>query len=288
MNKLHSLKLEETKKNREKAQSIFKNLRDKICSTLEEVENQGSHKKNSFISNVWNRKGGGGGESNNLRGAVIEKSGVHLSTVFGSLPLGALDSDKSVNTDQFWATGISVIVHPKNPFAPSVHMNLRMLVTNDYWFGGGADITPMLHSKRKSSDPDTLRFHDSMRHACEKYPSVKYEKLKENCDEYFYIKHRNERRGLGGIFFDKLKSEETSQDLLFLNDVGYNFIESYKKILVSNISKDWNDDHRAEQLHYRGRYVEFNLMYDKGTIFGLKTGGNIDSILSSLPPIVSW
>ena len=288
MNKLHSLKLEETKKNREKAQSIFKNLRDKICSTLEEVENQGSHKKNSFISNVWNRKGGGGGESNNLRGAVIEKSGVHLSTVFGSLPLGALDSDKSVNTDQFWATGISVIVHPKNPFAPSVHMNLRMLVTNDYWFGGGADITPMLDSKRKSSDPDTLIFHDSMRHACEKYPSIKYEKLKENCDEYFYIKHRNERRGLGGIFFDKLKSEETSQDLLFLNDVGYNFIESYKKILVSNISKDWNDDHRAEQLHYRGRYVEFNLMYDKGTIFGLKTGGNIDSILSSLPPIVSW
>ena len=132
-------------------------------------------------------------------------------TVFGSLPLGALDSDKSVNTDKFWATGISVIVHPKNPFVPSVHMNLRMLVTNDYWFGGGADITPMLHSKRKSSDPDTLIFHDSMRHACEKYPSVEYEKLKENCDEYFYIKHRNERRGLGGIFFDKLKSEEKEE-----------------------------------------------------------------------------
>lgn len=288
MNKLHALKLEETVKNREKVQSIFKDLRDTICSTLEEVENEGSHKKNSFISNVWDRKGGGGGESNNLRGVVIEKSGVHLSTVFGSLPLGALDSDKSVNTDQFWATGISVIVHPKNPFVPSVHMNLRMLVTNDYWFGGGADITPMLHAKRKPNDPDTIIFHDSMRHACEKYPSIKYEKLKENCDEYFYIKHRNERRGLGGIFFDKLKSEDPSKDLLFLNDVGYNFIEIYKKILVSNISKEWNDDHRAEQLHYRGRYVEFNLMYDKGTIFGLKTGGNIDSILSSLPPVVSW
>jgi coproporphyrinogen III oxidase len=287
-NKTHTLLLEETKKDRKKAQSIFKSLRDKICNTIEEIENYDTDKKIQFSIDSWNRKGGGGGESKNLRGRVIEKAGVHLSTVFGELPYGALDEEKSTNTSEFWASGISVIVHPKNPFVPSVHMNLRMIVTNDFWFGGGADLTPMLHSKRNSNDTDTILFHESMRKACQEYPFAKYKEFKENCDKYFFIKHRKENRGTGGIFFDRFKSEQTSSDFLFLNDVGNNFIKTYKQIILSNMSKEWNDNHRMEQLHYRGRYVEFNLMYDKGTLFGLKTGGNIDSILSSLPPIVSW
>ena len=222
-----------------------------------------------------------------MEGEVFEKAGVHISTVYGEMPK-ELQEYKNTHTNSFWASGISVIIHPLNPHIPSVHMNLRMILTDSCWYGGGADITPMLQEKRNTEDNDTVLFHKAMKNACRDHPLVEYEKLKKYCDEYFVIKHRNETRGTGGIFFDNLQSKKNTDDLKFLSEVGNSFIESYKEIVKNNIQLAWNKKHRDEQLFYRGRYVEFNLMYDKGTIFGLKTGGNINSILSSLPPLVRW
>tara|TARA_B100001939_G_scaffold262437_1_gene229502 strand:- start:1365 stop:2237 length:873 start_codon:yes stop_codon:yes gene_type:complete len=287
--KNHKAILEETSNLRTKATDLFTKLRDQLCNTLETYETQLTSNSKKFEKDSWSRTGGGGGISSLLRGIIFEKAGVHTSTVYGDLPPGVLE--KSINSklsNQFWASGISVIIHPKNPFIPSAHMNLRMIISEDHWFGGGADLTPMLTNKRTQEDSDTKLFHKYMREACNNHLNANFDEFKKNCDEYFIIKHRNENRGTGGIFFDNYKSPNSLDDLDFLESVGNNFIKAYCEIIEMNINKEWTDSDREQQLYYRGRYVEFNLMYDKGTIFGLKTGGNINSILSSLPPIVSW
>jgi len=287
--KNHKAILEETFNLRTKATDLFTKLRDQLCNTLETYETQLTSNSKKFEKDSWSRTGGGGGISSLLRGIIFEKAGVHTSTVYGDLPPGVLE--KSINSklsNQFWASGISVIIHPKNPFIPSAHMNLRMIISEDHWFGGGADLTPMLTNKRTQEDSDTKLFHKYMREACNNHLNANFDEFKKNCDEYFIIKHRNENRGTGGIFFDNYKSPNSLDDLDFLESVGNNFIKAYCEIIEMNINKEWTDSDREQQLYYRGRYVEFNLMYDKGTIFGLKTGGNINSILSSLPPIVSW
>tara|TARA_Y100000768_G_scaffold383238_1_gene365019 strand:- start:149 stop:1021 length:873 start_codon:yes stop_codon:yes gene_type:complete len=285
--KIHENILDNTKSLREEAVIVFKTLRDNLCETLELYEKNSSNADKKFHVNEWVRNDGGGGVSSILRGSIIEKAGVHLSTVYGQLPSGALNDQKSKESD-FWASGISVIIHPQSPFIPSAHLNLRMIVTDKYWFGGGADLTPMLKIKRSEKDRDTVLFHKYLKSACENSLINKYDEFKKNCDTYFHLKHRNENRGTGGIFFDNYKSKNSSSDLSFLKQVGDNFNEVYKIIIQNNIDKTWTEKQKQEQLHFRGRYVEFNLMYDKGTLFGLKTGGNIDSILSSLPPLVSW
>lgn len=289
MQKNHRAILEETSELRTKATDLFTKLRDQLCNTLETYETQLTSNSKKFEKDSWSRKGGGGGISSLLRGIIFEKAGVHTSTVYGDLPPGVLE--KNINSklsNQFWASGISVIIHPKNPFIPSAHMNLRMIISEDHWFGGGADLTPMLTNKRTQEDSDTKLFHKYMRKACDNHLNANFDEFKKNCDEYFIIKHRNENRGTGGIFFDNYKSPNSLNDLDFLESVGNNFIKAYCEIIEMNINKEWTESDREQQLYYRGRYVEFNLMYDKGTIFGLKTGGNINSILSSLPPIVSW
>jgi len=293
--KLYNQKCEDNEETsnfkKEMAKRWFTDLRDEICVSFEGIEKQFSkdNKKIIFEKKSWDRDGGGGGTISLMKGNVFEKVGVNISTVYGEF---SEEFRKQIpgaeKNGRFWATGISVVSHMCNPFIPATHMNTRLLVTGTgkekkIWFGGGGDLTPMFEDIESSNI-----FHNGFKESCNKYNNLYYSNFKKWCDDYFYIPHRKEPRGTGGIFFDYLFTDDWNEDFQFIKDVGKSFLKSYIEIINKRINDKFDEEDRKKQLIKRGRYVEFNLLYDRGTIFGLKTGGNTEAVLMSLPPMVIW
>lgn len=272
---------------KEEMTAWFTQLRDEICRAFEDLEDQltaSDIPAGRFIQTPWERPGGGGGVMSVMRGRVFEKVGVNISTVSGTLaPPFAAQVQGAVADPQFWASGISLVAHMCSPHVPAVHMNTRAICTTSSWFGGGADLTPMF-----PCDADTQDFHQALQAACDPHDLTYYPRFKEACDQYFYLPHRQEPRGVGGIFYDHLNTGSYTGDFAYTQDVGRAFRDVYPKLVARHMHKPWTAEERAHQLQKRGRYVEFNLLHDRGTAFGLQTGGNIDAIFMSLPPMVSW
>ena len=277
--------LMEEKKSR--AAAWFEGLRDSICSEFEKIEDEltdSDKPVGRFERKNWEREGGGGGQMSIMRGRVFEKVGVNISTVFGKFSDEfAKQIPGAEENPEFFATGISLVAHMHSPLVPAVHFNTRFIVTSKSWFGGGGDLNPMYEVEE-----DTKDFHAAFKKACDKHDPEYYPKFKKWCDEYFFIKHRNESRGVGGIFYDYLDSGNWENDFDFTQDVGKAFLDIYPKIVRRNMLEEWNQEQREHQLFKRGRYAEFNLVYDRGTKFGLMTGGNTEAILMSLPPVAKW
>ena len=282
-----------------RAKAWFESLQADLIARFEALEDAASPPlfkgaAGRFEKTPWRRGDGaedlGGGTMGVMRGRLFEKVGVHVSCVYGEFaPEFARTipgADKSGG--RFWASGISVIAHMHSPKVPAVHMNTRMLVTSESWFGGGADLTPLLAVQRDQAFPDAQDFHGAMKQACDSHPGADYAAMKKHCEDYFFLPHRDEPRGIGGIFYDRYNTGDWEADFAFTQDVGKSFADIYPKIVTRRMAESWSDAEREEQLVRRGRYVEFNLLYDRGTTFGLKTGGNVTSILSSMPPEVKW
>jgi coproporphyrinogen III oxidase len=274
---------------KEAARAWFEGLRDRICAAFEALEDAfagqdaGALAPGRFLRKAWEREGGGGGVMAVMRGRVFEKVGVNVSTVFGSFaPEFARQIPGAAEDPRFWASGISLVAHPRSPHVPPAHMNTRHIVTTKAWFGGGADLNPI-----SPDEADTKDFHAALERACGVWGPEAYGRFKAWADEYFHIPHRGEARGVGGIFFDYLE-DDPERAFAFTRAVGDAFLEVYPALVARHMDRPWSAAERAHQLVRRGRYVEFNLLYDRGTQFGLRTGGNPEAILMSLPPLVAW
>ncbi|NBX53080.1 MAG: oxygen-dependent coproporphyrinogen oxidase [Proteobacteria bacterium] len=270
----------------------FKILRDKICFEFEKIEEEFDKKfPAKFIRKNWNRPDksmpnddGGYGEISIMKGNVFEKVGVNFSEVYGELSNEFRNEIPGANENpRFWASGISLVAHMKNPLVPAVHLNTRFICTQKSWFGGGTDLNPAIENPQ-----DTIDFHSTLKKACDYSDSTYYDKYKKWCDEYFFIKHRGISRGVGGVFYDNLDTNNFDKDLEFTKNIGLAFLDIYPKIVRRQMTKKYSDQEKEIQLKKRGLYAEFNLVYDRGTRFGLMTGGNVEAILMSLPPVAKW
>ena len=280
---------------RTRARAWFESLRDRIMTAMEALEDAAPAdlypgEAGRFERRPWTREtGSGGGVGGFLHGRLFEKAGVHTSSANGRFsPEMAATMPGGDKDPNYVSTSISLIVHPRSPRAPAVHMNTRFLSTGESWFGGGADLTPVLDDQRSQDAPDAVEFHAALKRACDAHDPAWHAKYKAWCDEYFFLPHRNEPRGVGGIFYDRHNSGDFEKDFAFTRDVGEAFLEVYPQIVRRRMGEPWTAAEHEEQLVRRGRYVEFNLLYDRGTMFGLKTAGNIETILSSMPPMVRW
>ncbi|MEE8502265.1 MAG: oxygen-dependent coproporphyrinogen oxidase [Kiloniellales bacterium] len=283
---------------KERAAAWFTELRDRICAAFEAIEDEleGANAARfaevppgRFQQTAWQREpqddeSAGGGVMSILRGRVFEKVGVNISTVGGRFPADFAKQIPGAEDDpRFWASGVSLVAHLRSPLVPAVHMNTRHIVTTKAWFGGGSDLSPMY-----PVEVDTAAFHAALKAACDRHDPDYHPRFKAWCDEYFFIKHRGEPRGVGGIFFDYLDSGDWEADFAFARDVGLAFLDIYPQLVRRHMVEPWTEEQRRHQLVKRGRYAEFNLIYDRGTKFGLMTGGNPEAILMSLPPEAAW
>ena len=270
--------MKEIEEKKQQASLWFKELRDRFCFVFEELDG------GEFKRKKWSHKGEGGGEMSILKGKVFEKVGVNISTVSGVFSEDYRHKIKGTQSSgKYWASGISLVAHMQSPKVPAFHFNTRFLVTGESWFGGGADMTPTFVNKK-----DTKFFHQKLEEACRPYGEDYYNEFKKKCDEYFYLPHRNEPRGEGGIFFDYMNTGDWKKDFEFVKKVGIKTLEAINGLVSQHKNTSWTQQEKEQQLLKRGRYVEFNLLWDRGTLFGLKTGGSTEAILMSMPPTVKW